>query len=236
MITQLQARNFKSWRDTGELSLTPLTGLFGTNSSGKTSILQILLMLKQTVESSDRKRVLHTGDDRSLVDLGTFSDLIYDHQSNASLRLSLSWKLPTPLLIRDPEARRMLFNIQALSFCADVSTDAIRPIVESFAYSFEYFKFGMRRTSGGNGAARGNYELVDDGYATKRVPGRPWPLPSPVKCYGFPDEATGYYQNTGFLPDFVLAFEGLLSRMTYWVRFANTLIVAMCGPVSDPLM
>jgi predicted ATP-dependent endonuclease of OLD family len=27
---------------------------FGTNSSGKSSILQFLLMLKQTVESSDR--------------------------------------------------------------------------------------------------------------------------------------------------------------------------------------
>ena len=36
-----------------------LTGFFGTNSSGKSSILQFLLMLKQTVESSDRSRVLH---------------------------------------------------------------------------------------------------------------------------------------------------------------------------------
>jgi predicted ATPase len=36
-----------------------------------------------------------------------------------------------------------------------------------------------------------------------------------VKCYGFPDEASGYYQNTGFLKDFVLAFENLFSRITY---------------------
>src|SRR5262249_4044368 len=30
-----------------------------------------------------------------------------------------------------------------------------------------------------------------------------------------PDEATGYYQNTGFLPDFVLSFERLFSRIAY---------------------
>lgn len=46
MITSLQFRNFKSWRDTGEIRLAPITALFGTNSSGKTSLLQTLLMLK----------------------------------------------------------------------------------------------------------------------------------------------------------------------------------------------
>ena len=52
MITELTARNFKSWEDTGKLRFAPLTGLFGANSSGKTSILQVLLMLKQTAGTS----------------------------------------------------------------------------------------------------------------------------------------------------------------------------------------
>jgi AAA15 family ATPase/GTPase len=60
MIKKLHILGFKSWEDTGTLRFAPLTGFFGTNSSGKTSILQLLLMLKQTVESADRKRV-HTG-------------------------------------------------------------------------------------------------------------------------------------------------------------------------------
>ena len=63
MIKEVQVRNFKSWKNTKPLRLAPLTVLFGANSSGKTSIMQLLLMLKQTVESADRKRVLHTGDD-----------------------------------------------------------------------------------------------------------------------------------------------------------------------------
>ena len=52
MITELGAENFKSWKNTGTLRMAPLTGFFGANSSGKTSILQVLLMLKQTVEAT----------------------------------------------------------------------------------------------------------------------------------------------------------------------------------------
>jgi AAA15 family ATPase/GTPase len=61
--------------------MAPLTGFFGTNSSGKTAILQFLLMLKQTVESSDRNRILHLGGDQySYVDLGTTYDISHRHR------------------------------------------------------------------------------------------------------------------------------------------------------------
>jgi predicted ATPase len=72
MINRLRVQGFKPWKDTGDLRIAPITGLFGTNSSGKTAILQMLLMLKQTVESTDRSRVLYLGDERTYVDLGTF--------------------------------------------------------------------------------------------------------------------------------------------------------------------
>ena len=52
MLTQLNTENFKSWQNIGEMGLASVTGLFGTNSSGKTSILQLILMLKQTIESA----------------------------------------------------------------------------------------------------------------------------------------------------------------------------------------
>ncbi len=66
MITKLVVQNFKSWGNTGKIRLAPITGFFGSNSSGKTSLLQLLLMLKQTTESADRAQVLNLGDDRSL--------------------------------------------------------------------------------------------------------------------------------------------------------------------------
>ena len=74
MITELSVQNFKSWQDTGTLQLAPLTGLFGANNSGKTSILQVLLMLKQTAEhpSPDWNEPLYFGDEEVVGQLGQF--------------------------------------------------------------------------------------------------------------------------------------------------------------------
>ena len=92
MLKKLRIQNFKSWQDTGEIAFGSLTGFFGTNSSGKSSILQFLLMLKQTVESSDRSRVLHFGDEKSYVDLGTMYDILHQHAEPGQLSFELDWK------------------------------------------------------------------------------------------------------------------------------------------------
>jgi len=214
MIKELQVRNFKSWKDTGRLLLAPLTVFFGTNSSGKTSILQLLLMLKQTVESSDRKRVLHTGDDISMVDLGTYSDLIYCHDADLPLDVSLWWDLPDTLRIKNPEKKdKNLFEARDLRFDATIEGPGGVPAVQEFSYSFQGNVFGMSLAE--KTAKRLQYELTSAPYHAVRQRGRPWPLPPPMKFYGFPDEASAFFQNVGFLSDFVLEFEGLFGRMAY---------------------
>ena len=211
MITELRAQNFKSWQDTGALQFAPLTGLFGANSSGKTSILQVLLMLMQTVESPDRNRVLHFGDDRSLVDFGTFHDLLYTHNTDLMLQLDVSWKLTEPLSV----SRSPLFPIDNLTFHTEVHEENDRPLVKCFHYTTDSDEFGMRRVIKNKKRDRNQYELIHGDFQVTRNPGRAWNLPPPVKCYGFPDEVSGYYQNLGFLSDFVLAFENLFSEITY---------------------
>lgn len=216
MIRSLRATNFKSWRDTGEVRLGRLTGLFGANSSGKTSLLQLLLLLKQTAESPDRKRVLITGDDTTPVDLGTYFDLIHSHKPDAPLQIWLRWNLPEPLTIADPERPGVLFRTSELAFHTEIREErgngSERPVVTHFTYQFDGQRFGMKREETKNGD-RDRYELDTGGFLARRVRGRAWPLPEPVKCYGFPDEAIGYFQNTGFLPsltlEFELAFEGV---------------------------
>ena len=102
MITELSVQNFKSWKDTGKRQIAPLTGFFGANSSGKTSLLQTLLMLKQTVERPpDWNGVIDFGDDGSLVNLGSFDDLIHQHKRDIPLKISLSWKFSEKLSIMD---------------------------------------------------------------------------------------------------------------------------------------
>jgi len=120
MFTQLRIQNFKSWADTGEFRMAPLTGFFGTNSSGKTAILQFILMLKQTVESSDRNRILHLGGDQySYVDLGTTYDISHRHRLPEKLKFSLNW-IP-----------KLIFQ-DSLSFIADrEKNDLIRHLSTS---------------------------------------------------------------------------------------------------------
>ena len=219
MIRQLHIANFKSWADTGDLRFAPLTGFFGTNSSGKSSVLQALLMLKQTAESQDRKQVLHTGDERSLVDLGTYPDIVCGHRADTSLQLSLVWDLAERLSVRDPEKRaKTLYEAERLSFDVSIREIKGRPAVDRFTYRLSpNTSFGMSRRAAepGKESYRGKYDLTCEGFEPKRVQGRAWKLPEPVKCYGFPDEATGYYQNTGFLSLFPLELEGLLGRVAY---------------------
>ena len=52
MIKTLRLHNFKAFEDTGDIELKPITVLAGPNSGGKTSILQSLLLLKQTLEAT----------------------------------------------------------------------------------------------------------------------------------------------------------------------------------------
>jgi predicted ATPase len=102
MLTQLELQNFKAWRQTGRVNLTPITGFFGANSSGKSALIQALLLLKQTKESPDRRLALNFGDQNSYVNLGTFNDAVHGHAKDKSIELSLKWRLQEPLSLVDP--------------------------------------------------------------------------------------------------------------------------------------
>ncbi len=213
MITRLSFQNFKSWADTGKVRMAPLVGLFGTNSSGKTSLLQFLLMLKQTTESPDRRLVLDLGNERSFVDLGTFQELVFSHDLERKLSWSLEWKLPKKLQILD-FIYPTHFEGDSMGFSATLQwngEDNSHLQVSGMRYKFGDDEFGMEMS----GEKKEQYDLVSKSYQFRRVKGRPWKLPHPAKCYGFPDQVRAYYQNAGFLSDFELEFEQLFSRVHY---------------------
>jgi predicted ATPase len=217
MINKMQIQGFKSWENTGEIALAPLTGYFGTNSSGKTALLQFLLMLKQTVESMDRSRVLHTGDKKTYVDLGTFYDIVYRHELPGEMQFAIDWSPMKTLRILDPESdkNRTLFRIQQIEFKAMITCDTQGVAVSRFTYTFDHqdqeIRFGMEQSTDDPET----YKILADGYELKRTRGRPWPLPAPVKSYGFPDRINADYQNAGFLSEFVLAFEEMFNSIYY---------------------
>ncbi len=211
MITQLRIKNFKAWKDSGEIRLAPLTLLFGTNSAGKTSIPHLLLMLRQTIESADRKRVLHLGDKSTLVDLGTYDDIVFQHDLNRSVEFEVGWKPPRAIEVRDPLSEFELVA-SSLRFAATIKADKNRqPIVDRFSYRL--FDGGEELAAGMKRRPAGKYDLVTEHYKPVRQSGRPWPLPAPYHFHGFPDEAIAYYQNTAFISDLALRLQELMKSV-----------------------
>lgn len=209
MITHLRIRNFKGWRDSGAIRVAPLTLLFGGNSAGKTSVPQLLLMLRQTLESPDRQRVLHLGDRTTLTDLGTYEDVVHQRDLGRSLGFEIGWNVSPALVVDDPLSD---FRLEAtrLRFEVEIGADGNRqPLVERFRYDVSdgarTLCAGMQRR-----AADGRYDLLISGFDAVRQRDVVEPLPPPYHFHGFPDEALACHRNTAFLADLALALQKLI--------------------------
>jgi predicted ATPase len=136
MLTSLQIKNFKAWKDTGRVRLAPLTVIFGANSAGKSSLGHLLLALKQTAESTDRKRSLHLGDSNSFVDLGTFKDCIHDHDLKAALEFEMAWTTPHALSVKDPLEKGRTYDGDRMTLEISLAADELeQPEVGRIAFS-----------------------------------------------------------------------------------------------------
>ncbi|WP_421298895.1 DUF3696 domain-containing protein [Aeromonas veronii] len=85
MLTHLKLENFKIWRSTGPIRLASITLLLGTNSSGKSSLIQSLLLIRQTVKGDDPNLDLNLGnpDAEDSVTLGQFKDVLCRHGASS---------------------------------------------------------------------------------------------------------------------------------------------------------
>lgn len=210
MLRNLSLSNFRSWANSGPINLAPLTGIFGTNSSGKSSLLRFVLMLKQTVESRDRGIQLDLGGRGSYVDLGSMTDVLFEHDTGRQLGWSLCWDEPewsVEFPSQDFEAA-----IGQIPVCLAVShrVDAKTSYVQSMRYSVGAHSVAIERQDAGS-----SYEMNAAGFDLNRPQGRPYKIGAPVKSYIFPDAARLSYTNAGFVQGFELSFEQAMSKVLY---------------------
>jgi predicted ATPase len=218
MLTHLQLKNFKGWKDTKPIKMAPLTVFFGTNSSGKSSIEQFLLMLKQTVDSSDRKLVIYPGDVNTPVNLGSFEELVFGRDAKNKLEFSFEWELPKALTVKDPRSKFSCSGDQ-MRFEAEVGMAGEKHstlVVNRLEYQLkkadvETMRVWVERKQG----AKVEHKLEATPYVLTRNQGRGWPLGTPTKFYGFPEQIAAYYQNADFVQDFSLQMERLLRSVSY---------------------
>jgi predicted ATPase len=98
VLHELRIANFKAVGQETRVPLAPITLLYGPNSAGKSTVLQSLMLLKQSV---DAQREATAGADEGqlnirgpLVDLGSFKSLIHRHETTRELKLGLVWSGP----------------------------------------------------------------------------------------------------------------------------------------------
>ena len=91
-VDELEIENFKPFGERVKIPLAPITLIFGENSAGKSSILQCLYLLKQSLENNPSS-ILLPRVRNGIVDLGSFKDLMFEHNLSRSLRIKLSFDL-----------------------------------------------------------------------------------------------------------------------------------------------
>jgi hypothetical protein len=195
MLTQLKLSNFKAWSQPDPIALKPVTMLLGTNSSGKSSLIQSLLLLKQTVQSPDRTIHLNLGGDEvnDLFNFGDFDNVLF-HAARSPRQFSLGFSFKAPKGSRIDEGE--FFGVYGQTPSGSVAVQevlletgarrfrAVRR--EKGAYSMLVDQEVQPRGKGRNFAPERVDRLSGGGHrlsATGRRIGRgPEPSPSGVSC------------------------------------------------------
>ena len=177
MLKRLQIQNFKGWQDTGLIKMAPITLFFGANSSGKSSIGQFLMMLKQTAESPDRKAVFYPGGKNSAVQLGSYQEMVLHRDEKNQIIFGYMWDTADDIMIRDPITGQK-FNGKNIEFKATVGVqDKNRnaSFVDNMKYTIfgadndTALKIGMKKKKN-----ESQYKVESSNYKLIRNPGRVW--------------------------------------------------------------
>ena len=117
MLQSLELENFKAFGERACIPFAPITLIFGENSAGKSTILQGLYLLKQTLESREAGVLLLPRTENGIVDLGSFQEMIFDHDLKRTLSIRVETKTGPGLAIE--------FNFKRPSLEQEILLDQI---------------------------------------------------------------------------------------------------------------
>lgn len=176
------------------------------------------MMLKQTVESPDRKAVFYPGGKNSAVQLGSYQEMVFHRDPEKKISFDYRWSLPETLKFKDPVTGQVFFG-DSLSFHAKVGLedkDKHTLVLDQLKYELlegeeSSLSIGMERKSD----TKSEYKVDATNYTLKRKQGRVWYPGAPVRFYGFPDEVVAYHQNADFVQALNLQHEKLYRSLCY---------------------
>lgn len=89
-IQSIRLKNFRRFEDTGEIRLAPVTLVLGKNSSGKTSLLRSLLLVKQIIAAATFEDVPLAG---PYADFGSYREFAFGGELSRDVSIELRLKL-----------------------------------------------------------------------------------------------------------------------------------------------
>jgi predicted ATPase len=89
MIERIYATNYRAFEDL-DIDLSKINLFFGPNNSGKSSILSLISVLSQTLNSSDHSVPLLLRGSKE--DLGTYGDMVHNHNTEDAITIGIQIK------------------------------------------------------------------------------------------------------------------------------------------------
>lgn len=139
MIKKLRIKNFKCFQDTGDMEFRPLTFLVGPNSSGKTSVFQLLLMMQATGKQFFTQLI--TVDKDVPFDLGSAEEVVHKHDLKRRILVEVKSAIERPKRLGWSLLSYRHFEIPAKDFTFVFKAGDKK---SSFAFNLTEFSHGER--------------------------------------------------------------------------------------------
>lgn len=87
MFKSIEISNFKAFNKTQRAKLRPITLIYGENSAGKSSFIQSMLLMKQSIDKygiDDNTALIPKGE---FVNLGNYKEMVYQHNDMSKIKI-----------------------------------------------------------------------------------------------------------------------------------------------------
>lgn len=133
---KISIHNFKSIEELIQYELKPLTIILGVNSSGKSSFVQLLLLLKQTIERNSPDEQLFLNGD--LYKVKNFIDILSGKSFENKLSVAVEFSKEEDLKINSSKRISIFDSYSTFNICIEISFDFKndKAIISEFAVKY----------------------------------------------------------------------------------------------------
>lgn len=123
MITSFRVRNLRSIRDSSDIELAKITVLVGKNSAGKSTLLRVLPLIRQSSERPTKGPLLWYG---QFVDFGTFKNAVNVHNPKDGVTIEFQLSIDGNIGKKNTDELDYFDIIESTSFYSDLNDVRIR--------------------------------------------------------------------------------------------------------------